>query len=632
MCGIIGGVSCRNISEETIQKMLESLSHRGPDAKGIIHISNTGTFLGHHRLSVIDLSSRANQPMTIVADGGAKISISYNGEIYNYKEIRKELENIGHTFNTSSDTEVVLRSFVQWGKRMTERFRGMFSFALWDGRQNKMYLVRDRFGVKPLYYFKDSSGYFFASEMKALYKVPNLKKDINKKVLAFYLRFGFVPEPFSIIKGVEKVKPGEIITISENGNLEKERYWNPRDLFTGSKEISDDKAEEDVLKLLKESFSYRMIADVEVGIFLSGGIDSSLVTALLQEEFSRPLKTFTIGFRETRETEEKYAEQVAKILGTKHHTIYANPSSIVSLLPEIGRVFDEPFGDSSSLPFYLLSKQVSKEVKVVLSGDGGDELFYGYNKYLAIQKISSFSSLVRKVSGKGLSILGKKRVAFLYKKLSSKGISNIHTKIEKAEKLLKADGDLREMFSAAGSYLERADVIDLTGEEDISVLSPRDSALSPEEQMRLWDIEQYLVGDILMKTDRTTMAVGLEAREPFLDPLLLSFAARLPRRFLFNKGSQKCLLKKILLRYLPKNLVERPKMGFRPPVEQWLSKELRNHVQTLLNPLFIHNQGIFNESSIAQIRKSFEQKKQISFDFLWILIMFQIWYKTWIED
>jgi asparagine synthase (glutamine-hydrolysing) len=629
MCGIVGGIFYKNISNETIEKMVCSIVHRGPDAKGILYLKDNIGFLGHRRLSIIDLSEAANQPMSVKRKDGSKISISYNGEIYNYKEIKKDLESLGYFFNTSSDTEVILHSFVEWGEGMLKRFKGMFSFALWDEREEKAYLVRDRFGVKPLYYFSSSFGCFFGSELKALYKAPGFEKDINKKVFAYYLKFGFIPEPFTIFKNIEKVAAGEIVIISKNKKIEKKNYWEAKKSFLPTKKISVNQAEKELFCLLKESFSYRMISDVEVGLFLSGGTDSSLIAALLQRETSKPLKTFTAGFEGAGESEDKYAQQVAKILRTEHKTFQFNSHDMARLLPVMADIFDEPFGDSSAFPLYLLAKEARKDVKVVLSGDGGDELFYGYNKYLAVQRLFSSNFLTRKLLKTSSGAINNQTASNLLKSFFGKRFSNIDAKIKKLEKLLKTNGGLVDMFSATSSYLTNEEIFKLIGEKEISVFTLSEKNLSIENQMRLWDIEQYLSGDILTKTDRATMAVGLEAREPFLDVSLLEFASSLPLEFLSQKGQQKYILKKILLNYLPKNLVNRPKAGFRPPTWQWLANDLSEYVEELLGTNYIRQQGIFNEKEIAIIRSNFNKDPKGNADLLWNIFMFQVWYKRW---
>ena len=488
MCGVVGGIFYKNISDKIIEEMADSIRHRGLDAKGILRFENNCGFLGHHRLSVIDLDKRANQPMSLRRKDGSKIFISFNGEIYNYKEIKKELEKLGYSFNTCSDTEVVLVSFIEWGEKMLEKFKGMFAFALWDEKEEKMYLVRDRFGVKPLYYFSNSFGLFFGSELKALYKAPEFKKNINKKVLAYYLRFGFIPEPFTIFEDVKKVAAGEIIVVSKNKNVEKKKYWLAEKSFLKITKISFEEAEKETLRLLKESFLYRMVADVEVGLFLSGGTDSSLVAALLQEEMDKPLKTFTIGFKGAEESEEKHAERVAKKLGTDHRTFYTDSASMSSLLFKMAKIFDEPFGDSSAFPLYFLSEEARKEVKVVLSGDGGDEIFFGYSKYLAVQKLFFMNFLAKGFLKAGSGMLNNQTVSKVFKSFFGKKFSNIDAKTRKLEKLLKAGKGLNEMFSASSSYLTRKEVKDLIGKEDIDVFSLSKECLSVEQQMRLWDI------------------------------------------------------------------------------------------------------------------------------------------------
>lgn len=634
MCGIVGIWSpYQKIDREVLLRMRDRLRHRGPDETGIFIDEKSNLGLAQQRLAIIDLSPRAHQPMS--SENG-DFWITYNGEIYNFPEIRKELEKKGYQFRTNSDTEVVLKSFQEWGKDCLEKFRGMFSFAIWDKRKEKLYLFRDRFGVKPLFYYFDEKNFLFASELKAIYSFPKFKKEIDFQALSFYFQLGYIPAPLTIFKNTFKLEEGTILEIDQKFNFKKTKYWQPESYF---KKEKIEKTEEEILErlenLFQESFQYRMVSDVEVGIFLSGGTDSSLVTAILQKNSAKKLKTFTIGFPESSYDEAPYAKKIAKILGTDHYEYYLNSKELENVFQKYLEIFDEPFGDSSGLPTYLLAKFAREKVKVVLSGDGGDELFLGYDKYQAVDKIRKLPTFIRFFGRKFLEKLGPAKTEKLYSAISKISplpkYTNLREKISKLSNLLKGK-EFPELFQLAGSYWLKEELADLFDERisdaDLNKFYQTEN-LDFREQMQVWDIKNYLVDDILVKTDRTTMSVSLEAREPYLDQKILEYLSQVPPEIKFKKP--KYLLKKVLAGYLPEELFQRPKTGFLPPMYEWLKKDWQSYLREYLAESKIKSQGIFKIEFIKKIINQYNQGKYLNPDKIWLLIAFQMWAEKWLK-
>lgn len=627
MCGIAGGIS-KNIDRSVIDKMTDSLSHRGPDGRGVFVDEKDDVFLGHRRLSIIDLSESGNQPM---ASENGNFLITYNGEVYNYKEIKNELERKGYKFKSNSDTEVVLYSYIEWGDECVERFHGMFAFAIWDKSGKELILFRDRFGAKPLYYYFNGNDFIFASELKAICQFPNFKKEIDFNTLALYFQFGCISAPRAIYKNTFKLEQGTILKIDKDLNLIKKKYWQPENYFKKEniakpeKEILDD-----LENILKRSFDYRMVADVGVGVFLSGGIDSSLVAAILSNNQSgKKLKTFSIGFDDPAFNEAGYAKEVAKNLGTEHHEHYISSKDIVDIIPKYADIFDEPFGDSSGLPTYLLSKFTRDSgVKVALSGDGGDELFYGYSKYEAINKINKLPNSLRWIAQKSLNMAGSSSAAkFLSGHTNSRG---------KLDKLINALGgkNLENIFQLAGSYWSREEIRSMLKngynlDNNVEYYAMSDNLVDSREQMQVWDIENYLTDNILVKTDRATMAAGLEAREPYLDQDILEYIANVSCDVKFKEP--KYLLRQILFKYLPKELFNRPKTGFQPPLGEWLRGDLREYIDYYLNANKLKNDDILNSAFVGKMIDKYYQGKYVNPEKLWLLLNFQIWREKWIK-
>ena len=660
MCGILGGVSPKIKKKEDVSLMLKTLEHRGPDGSGVFWDKKNRVFLGHQRLSIIDLSEKAKQPMRIITNnptyvktsGGRQETITknkqecvitFNGEIYNYKEIKKELEEKGYKFKSDSDTEVVLNSYLEWGTKCVERFRGMFAFGIWDESKKKIILMRDRFGVKPLYYYFGGSDFIFASELKAICEFSGFHKEINFEVLPLYFHFGYIPDPYTIFKNVFRLEAGMIMEIPlpfNSFNFKKEKYWSLEHYFNKEKtgfnlrEYNDEKIINDLEKVLKESFQYRMVADVDVGVFLSGGVDSSLVAAILQKNSLKKIKTFTIGFQDEKYNEAPAAKKIAEFLGTEHHEYYLSSDDLRGAFEQYAEIFDEPFGDSSGLPTYLLAQKAREEVKVALSGDGGDELFFGYDKYQAINKIINFPSIINDFNRKALNILGPKAASNIYNIFSEilplPKYSNLREKLSKLSNLLKGK-NLSEMFDLASSYWQNEEIYNLLGNSGRTNVFHQNYDLDFKEQMQVWDIKNYLAGDILVKTDRATMAQGLEAREPYLDYHILEYFSKIPNNLRYKKNNSKYWLKQVLYKYLPEKLVGHQKFGFQAPIAEIFNNSWGDLSEKYLNEDFIKKQGIFNYQFIETLKKKRDMGQYINPDKLWILVAFQMWYEKWMN-
>ncbi len=635
MCGIVGGFAPK-IQEKIPREMVQTLHHRGPDGSGVFVNTRSTAFLGQTRLSIIDLTRNGEQPMHARPEYHKRdgITLVYNGEVYNYREIQKELIARGYTFFSSSDTEVVLAAYIEWGKDCLKKFRGMFAFAVWDEREETLFVCRDRFGVKPLYYLQTGNTFYFASELKALRSVPEFHKEIDRNAVSYYFSYGYIPAPFSIFSCIKKVEPGHFMRVKNGLIVEHAAWWRPeRDVPSVFESENETKILDGLEDVLRESFEYRMVADVDVGVFLSGGIDSSLVAALLQSS-SRRLKTFTLGFSETAYNEAPAAKAIAEHLGTDHHEYYTSAHEVQRLLPDVIQLFDEPFADSSSLVTYLLAKQARQQVKVALSGDGGDELFFGYSKYEAVTRLSRFPANVRRL---GASVLGRcepRQLSAMYNRLrgvlpSLPAYSNLPEKLTKLEMSLNASS-VRDMFIAASTYWSQKDVQAFFAYD--SSVSLADGmplfSVGQREQMQLWDLYRYLPDDILVKTDRTSMAVGLEAREPFLDEAVWQYVRQIPPSIRYKNAGTKYLLRQILGRHIPVSLFDRPKTGFRIPMYEWLRGPWSSLIPEHLHSSRLNAHGILHAPAVEQYVEQWNSGHYVNPDRLWILMSFALWCDT----
>lgn len=635
MCGLAGFVdfSCKS-DKNILVKMTDALSHRGPDDSGYYFQDkkNYHIGLGHRRLSIIDLSNSGHQPMTF-----QQLTLVFNGEVYNYLDIRKELEFFGYQFESKSDTEVVLKSFHKWGVEAVNKFRGMFAFALWNSQSEKLLLFRDRIGVKPLYWYFHEGVFMFASELKSFSQSNLFKKNLNITALSSFLNFGVVNAPNCIFDNTYKVKSGHYIELDRNGKVNEFCYWDVKKYFLEGEETREIWVQKDenqialeLEELLTDSFNLRMIADVPIGIFLSGGIDSSLVTALLQKDRTNPLRTFTIGFHEKDFDESSAARSIANYLGTHHTELICSPKSAFDVIPMLPTLYDEPFGGPSAIPTYLVSQLASEQVKVSLSADAGDEQFFGYTRYLTTQaytnKIERFpysavGSLFNIASNLPYfntlhhSKLLPSNIALKYKRL--KTYVRKCSYIEKYENLLHTF-DASEI-KKLGLDIKQSDHVYY--DHDLQSLDRR-------SQMMYYDIKHYLPDNIMTKVDRASMGVSLEAREPLIDHKIIEYTSRLPHELKYKNNVSKYILKKILFKHIPEKMMDRPKKGFGVPIETWFKKDLKELYVAQLNRQKVDQQGIFNGKVVEDLLNTY-LKSNVSRSHankLWYLFTFSLWH------
>lgn len=632
MCGITGFIDFKKrSSEEDLQNMLSSLKHRGPDGQGIYYQENDNAFigLGHSRLSIIDLSVNASQPFYY-----KDWILIFNGEIYNYREIKVELEALGHSFYTHSDTEVIVHAWEEWGQRAVDKFIGMFVFVMYNTSEQTISIYRDRAGVKPLYYYWQNGLFLFASELKAFHQNPFFIKEIDFNVLALFLKYCYVPAPHCIFQNCFKLEPGHFLKFKiQNSEFKIEEYWNVNNTYTKPKiDIGEKEAIEETEKVLKKAFDYRMVADVPVGVFLSGGYDSSAVAALLQKDASQKIKTFTIGFHEEKYNEAPFAKAIANHLGTEHTEYYCTIQEAKNLLPNLSYFYDEPFGDSSALPTMLVSQLAKQSVTVALSADGGDEIFGGYNRYPIIHRLhTTFGRLpnfTRQFAYQASGLLSPESIPLLK---DQKLIGQRYSKFRKLIQEANATNYLKAMCSVIDdASLDKLlvntfqDVYTYFDEKTPDIASLLDRVLAK-------DYKTYMVDDILTKVDRATMHVSLEGREPFLDHHIIEWVAQLPNQYKIRKGNKKYLLKEIVHRHIPKELMDRPKAGFAIPIEDWFAKELAGYFAQYLDPDYLRRQGLFNADLVAIWLKHYQSGKKEYMTQLWNILMFQLWYAKWME-
>lgn len=634
MCGIVGIISLnQKVSENALKSMTSAIRHRGPDAAGI-KIWSTDNYslgLGHVRLSIIDLSSNADQPMVSEELG---LSISYNGEIYNFSEIKQELLRKGYQFRSNSDTEVILAAYHQWGQDCLLKFNGMFAFAIYDMRLGKLVLCRDRAGVKPLYYYFKDNIFLFGSEIKAFHQHPQFKKELSNDAVAAFLKLGFIPSPNTIFNNCHKLDAGNILIYDLLSNsFELRKYWQINTFFNHPKnQGSEESILADIESLLVSSFKYRMVSDVPVGIFLSGGYDSSTVAAVLQANSSTPINTFSIGFNESSFNEAPYAKEIAKHIGSQHNEFYCSISDARELVSMIPKVYDEPFGDSSAIPTLLLSKMASNKVKVVLSGDGGDELFCGYGKYY--NNFTEFNKIAE------LNGVKKDILKNLIKLLIRSGVTDklpdlLAHKILKAKNVLSAKSYTNKLRFKIEPYhvndIELEKILKKSfsplpsSYDNIDHLSTNCSSI---DVLMAIDFQTNLIDDLLVKVDRASMAFGLEVREPLLDFRLIEYMAKLPSSVKFTNNVPKYLMRKITHRYIPEKLMDRPKMGFAIPKEKWMREDL----SSLVKEVILDSQArssVFNKVQLEEYVNRFFRKRNLEAEKIWNLFMFQYWYNVW---
>ena len=634
MCGISGFIDFnKNSSLNALQQMTDTLSHRGPDGSGyeFIQTNEYQIGLGHRRLSIIDLSETGKQPMQYM-----HLWITFNGEIYNYNEIKKELVLLKHQFIGHSDTEVLLHAFEEWGIECIQKCIGMFACVIYDTKAEEIYCIRDRAGVKPFFYYWQDGLFLFASELKAFHQHPQFKKELNLNAVASFMQFGNVPTPHCIFNNCSKLKPGHYLNLKlKTKNLQLTKYWDVYDYYNKPKlDISFEEAKTETEKLLKSACDYRMVADVPVGVFLSGGYDSACVTALLQKDSSEKLKTFTIAVPDIGLNEAPYAKDVANYLGTEHHEFTCNQKEAIDLISDLPYYYDEPFADSSAIPTMLVCKMAKQHVTVALSADAGDELFAGYNRYDYImkhgKKLNQLPTFLRKSASNLMGIIPSNSIPIFKNKY------NFHNRYEKLKGLLNDPSPKNLMLSLSQQFNDKQ--LKPVFKNSFNVLDTaylsndlKQKFHTPLSYMMVIDYQTYLVDDILQKVDRASMSASLEGREPFLDHRLIEWAAQLPDNYKYNKGIKKHILKEIVHHYIPKKMMDRPKMGFAIPIENWLTYDLKEKIEYYLNLDKIEKQNIFTTEFIKKLKHDFYSgKKELALK-LWYALMFQMWYEKWME-
>jgi asparagine synthase (glutamine-hydrolysing) len=646
MCGITGFYSKTSSTfNNAILKMNSAISHRGPDSNNIWQDKNSGIFFGHQRLSILDLSTAGNQPMESIS---GRFVITYNGEIYNHLAIRRDLKKINSNINwkSNTDTETLLEALELWGIEKTlKKTIGMFAFALWDKKNRTLYLVRDRMGEKPLYFGWQGAGvnkvFLFGSELKALKVHPEFSREINRNAITLQLRHNYIPDPYSIYKDIHKLLPGHYLKLTEN-DLTKNMlpppimYWSiTKNAINGNSNqltLNEENIQNDFENILKLSVKQKMISDVPLGAFLSGGIDSSTIVALMQSESNYPIKTFTIGFDEDDFNEAHYAKKIAKHLGTDHTELYFSSKTALEVIPKLPTIYDEPFSDNSQIPSFLLSQLTKQHVKVALSGDGGDELFCGYNRYTSINKWSKKFNLIplslRKIlsySAKTISPISWNKIFKLLPGLNQN--MNFGYKIYKGAKALETN-KLSDLYNILFSHWQNPSETVINSIEPGTLLSEFKTELSMlnnYEKMMVFDLITYLPNSILVKVDRASMASSLEARVPFLDHKVIEYAWKIPHTLKFRNGKGKWILRQILNKHVPKNLTERPKMGFGIPIGTWLRGPLRDWAENLLNEKRLLQEGYLNPKLIRyKWNEHLSNKNNWQYD-LWNVLMFQAW-------
>jgi asparagine synthase (glutamine-hydrolysing) len=652
MCGIAGifrpGGGDAALLAGYATRMAETLAHRGPDASGVWTNAAAGVAFGHRRLSILDLSEAGAQPMRSAC---GRFAVTFNGEIYNHLDIRRELEASAASPNWRghSDTETLLYAVKQWGVAAAlQRFVGMFAFALWDEQDRTLTLCRDRFGEKPLFYGWCGGDLLFASELKALAAHPNFSPSLDRAALTAFMRYSYVPAPFSIWTGIRKLPSASVVTFAAEvrpGSMPAPlSYWSLREQVVAARDrhVADDtEAAEELQRLLSVAVRRQCLSDVPLGAFLSGGIDSSTIVALMQAQSSQPVRTFTIGFREGAFDEAADARKVAAHLGTAHTELYVDPQTAMDVVPLLPRMYDEPFADSSQIPTHLVSALARRHVTVALSGDGGDELFAGYNRHVWGGKLDArFGKIpapLRRLAGRALDAVSPGPIDALSRLLHPILPSHLNVRRagDQAAKLARIAGatSFDQMYRMLCSIDDDPSQTILGGEEQAGwstremneVVTP----LDPLDRMTLADSLSYLTDDILQKVDRAAMAVSLETRVPFLDKEVAEFAARIPPRMKVRAGQGKWLVRQVLYRHVPAALVERPKTGFSIPLDGWLRGPLRSWANDLLSPARLQSQGLFNVALVGRRVSEHMSGRRNHGHWLWNVLMFQAWHDAW---
>jgi asparagine synthase (glutamine-hydrolysing) len=623
MCGITGRFNYnprRSVDRDVLVSMTDAVAHRGPDAAGYYH--GPGIGLGHRRLSIIDLAT-GDQPL---ANESGTVQVVFNGEIYNFAEVRAELIAHGHQFRTGSDTEVIVHGYEQWGERCVDRFRGMFAFAVWDVPARRLLLARDRLGVKPLYYAEmPGTGLIFGSEIKSILADAEVSREWHAGALDAYLTLLYIPAPDTIYRAVKKLPPGHLL-VAERGQIRISRYWNLQ--FTGDGDPArEDEYLEELDARLREAVGLRLVSDVPLGAFLSGGIDSSTVVAYMKEVSGKPPVTIAVGFDNAAYDEVEHAETVARHLGCEFHALVASPR-VEELLPKLAWHFDEPFADSSAVPTYYVSKAARELVTVALSGDGGDELWAGYARH----EVEHWEQRVRGSLGSASRLAGLMARALPLSVKGARSLRHLAASPDHAYALKHAYG----MFEPdAKTRLYSHDFSEAVGDADVFSTfrdAYRDCAsLDPMDRAMYVDARTYMIDDVLTKVDRMSMAVSLEAREPLLDHKLLEFAAGVPATLKLKNGQRKYLLRRVLDRRVPRSIIDRPKRGFEAPIGEWLRGPLSGLTADLLLDGRLRERGIFDPREVTRLWDEHRSRRVEHPHRLWQLVMLELWFRQFID-
>ncbi|WP_298734842.1 asparagine synthase (glutamine-hydrolyzing) [uncultured Chitinophaga sp.] len=630
MCGIAGFIDfTKKSGTDILQRMTDVMQHRGPNDAGyeVFGHPAANIGLGQRRLSILDLSSGGHQPMHF-----GQYTIIFNGEIYNFKEIKKDLEKMGYTFQSGSDTEVLLKGYDAWKEQVLDRCIGMFAFVIYDERQDQVILCRDRAGVKPLYYFWDGNVLLFASELKGLCEHPQFVKEIDVNSVSLFLQYSYIPAPYTVYRQTRKLKPGHLLTVSLNRKETQEcAYWNVLDAYNQPlTDLSQNEVIQHTEMLMKSAYNYRMVADVPVGVFLSGGYDSASVAAILQAGSGSRIKTFTIGYKEKQWDESAEAKKIARHLGTDHTEWIVGPKDALDVLEHLPEIYDEPFADNSTVPTTLVSKLAARQVKVALSADGGDEIFAGYNKFNQALRYTRFSKKLQRMLSHTMSVLNPEMIPYFNRRY------NFASRYEKM-KLIWGSGQPQYALKYISQYLTESETqhylqvrpekyrtsFDLNGELN--------EVNDPLNKLLAMDYKTFLVDNNLVKVDRATMSVSIEGREPMLDHRLVEFLARVPASLKVKDNVNKYILKTIVHKYIPASLMDRPKRPFIAPLQEWFRDELREQMQYYLSPDRLNKTGLFNAPHVQQLLDRFLTSGNISHQKLWNILVFQLWYNRWIE-
>ncbi len=642
MCGFSGFYAGEQFTSDVtalLNSMGMAIFNRGPDSSGVWYDQEASVGFVHRRLAIVDLSAAGHQPMP---SHSGRYMMAYNGEVYNHESIRAQLEQISpRSWRGHSDTETLLAAIEQWGLMVTlQKASGMFGLALWDQQSKTLQLARDRFGEKPLYYGWQQGCFLFGSQLNALRAHPAFKPVINRDAITLLLRHNYIPAPYSIYQQIFKLLPGTILTLDANKQLTTDSYWSARDAMMQSVGSLDNSSVEQQLvsleQTLKNAVSAQMAADVPLGAFLSGGVDSSLIVALMQSQSNKPVKTFSIGFDDPRFNEAEFAREVAKHLGTEHTDLYVTADDALAVVPKLAEIYDEPFSDSSQIPTYLVSQIARQHVTVSLSGDAGDELFCGYNRYLLTarlwNKLNRVPVVLRKLASSLITVIPIQSWNQFGKLLPANlQLSNLGDKLHKAASVL-ACRDIEQLYLGLVSHWQNPEQVVIGSKEPQTVLTdPERKAnfVDPILQMMAQDTLSYLPDDILVKVDRAAMAVSLETRVPFLDHSVLEHAWRIPLDLKLRNGKSKWCLREILYKYVPKDLIERPKMGFAVPLDAWLRGPLMSWADNLLAEGRLREEGFFDVEVIGRMWQEHKSGKRNWQYQLWDVLMFQSWYEKY---